>query len=246
MEIKSFFGKIVDFTLKRLAETVGLLLVIISILLFLSLISYSPEDPNFIFPENTEINNILGLKGSFTSDIFYQSIGLISILVPFTIFFTGINIFRNKSFLKIIENIFFIIIYSILGSLFFSIFHEKSFWLTINGNNGFVGNLFEDSFLIKLIFLNKQIGYYVLLILISITFLLSINFSLKSFILFIKKILSFFKRKKILLVHLMKILMKILSHTKIITKQEFKKISLLEIKIMKKENTNLNYHLKIF
>tara|TARA_B100000579_G_scaffold12248_1_gene9021 strand:+ start:7967 stop:10054 length:2088 start_codon:yes stop_codon:yes gene_type:complete len=196
MEIKSFFGKIVDFTLKRLAETVGLLLVIISILLFLSLISYSPEDPNFIFPENTEINNILGLKGSFTSDIFYQSIGLISILVPFTIFFTGINIFRNKSFLKIIENIFFIIIYSILGSLFFSIFHEKSFWLTINGNNGFVGNLFEDSFLIKLIFLNKQIGYYVLLILISITFLLSINFSLKSFILFIKKILSFFKRKK--------------------------------------------------
>ena len=160
------------------------------------MISYSPEDPNFIFPENTEINNILGLKGSFTSDIFYQSIGLISILVPFTIFFTGINIFRNKSFLKIIENIFFIIIYLILGSLFFSIFHEKSFWLTINGNNGFVGNLFEDSFLIKLIFLNKQIGYYVLLILISITFLLSINFSLKSFILFIKKILSFFKRKK--------------------------------------------------
>ena len=132
MKIKNFFGKIVDFTLKRLAELVGLLLVIISILLFLSLISYSPEDPNFIFPENTKINNILGSKGSFASDIFYQSIGLISILIPFTIFFTGINIFRNKSFLKIIENIFFIIIYSILGSLFFSTFHEKSFWLTIS------------------------------------------------------------------------------------------------------------------
>ena len=149
MKIKNFFGKIVDFTLKRLAELVGLLLVIISILLFLSLISYSPEDPNFIFPENTKINNILGSKGSFASDIFYQSIGLISILIPFTIFFTGINIFRNKSFLKIIENIFFIIIYSILGSLFFSIFHEKTFWLTINGNNGFLGNLFQDSFLIN-------------------------------------------------------------------------------------------------
>ena len=77
MKIKNFFGKIVDFTLKRLAELVGLLLVIISILLFLSLISYSPEDPNFIFPENTKINNILGSKGSFASDIFYQSIGLI-------------------------------------------------------------------------------------------------------------------------------------------------------------------------
>ena len=151
MEIKRFFNNLVDFTFKRLAELVGLLLVISSILLFLSLISYSPEDPNFIFPENTEINNILGSKGSFTSDIFYQSIGLIALLVPFTIFFTGINIFNNKSFLKILENIFFIVIYSLLGSLFFSTFHEESFWLTINGNNGFVGNLFEDSFFINVI-----------------------------------------------------------------------------------------------
>ena len=196
MEIKSFFNKIVDFTLKRLAESVGLLLIIISILLFLSLISYSPEDPNFIFPEKTEIKNLLGSKGSFTSDIFYQSIGLISILIPFTIFFTGVNIFNNKSFLKIIENIFFIIIYSILGSLFFSIFYENSFWLSINGNNGFIGNLFEGSFLINLINLNKEISYFVLLTLISITFLLSINFNLRSFILVIKKVLSLFKKKK--------------------------------------------------
>ena len=87
MEIKTFFNKIFDFTLKRFAEFAGILLVVFSILLFLSLVSYSPNDPNFIFPENTEINNILGSKGSFTSDIFYQSIGLISILIPFTIFF---------------------------------------------------------------------------------------------------------------------------------------------------------------
>ena len=86
MEIKSFFNKIIDFSLKRLTEFVGLLLIIISILLFLSLISYAPEDPNFIFTENTEIKNILGFRGSYTSDIFYQSIGLISILIPFTIF----------------------------------------------------------------------------------------------------------------------------------------------------------------
>ena len=93
MEIKTFFNKIFDFSLKRFAELIGLFLIISSILLFLSLISYSPDDPNFIFPENTEINNILGSKGSFTSDIFYQSIGLISILIPITIFFTGINVF---------------------------------------------------------------------------------------------------------------------------------------------------------
>ena len=171
MEIKSFINKIVDFTLKRFAELVGLLFVITSALLLLALISFSPEDPNFIFPENTEINNILGSKGSFTSDIFYQSIGLISILIPFTIFFTGINIFINKGFLKIIESIFFVIIYSLLGSLFFSVFHKNSFWLAINDNNGFIGNLFENSFFIELINFNEQISYYVLIILISVIFL---------------------------------------------------------------------------
>ena len=196
MEIKTFFNKIIDFTLRRFAELVGLLLVISSILLFLSLISYSPEDPNFIFPENTEINNILGSKGSFTSDIFYQSIGLISILIPITIFFTGINVFIKKSFLKILENIFFIVIYSLLGSLFFSSFHEQSFWLTINGNNGFVGNLFEDSFFIKIIKINEQVSYYALIIVISIIFLLSINFKLKTFISVIKKIFFLTRKNK--------------------------------------------------
>ena len=196
MEIKTFFNKIIDFTLRRFAELVGLLLVISSILLFLSLISYSPEDPNFIFPENTEINNILGSKGSFTSDIFYQSIGLISILIPITIFFTGINVFIKKSFLKILENIFFIVVYSLLGSLFFSSFHDQSFWLTINGNNGFVGNLFEDSFFIKIIEINEQVSYYTLIIVISIIFLLSINFKLKTFISIIKKIFFLTRKNK--------------------------------------------------
>ncbi|MFL2887087.1 MAG: DNA translocase FtsK 4TM domain-containing protein [Candidatus Pelagibacter sp.] len=198
MEIKNFFEKILDFVIKRLAETVGLLLIIISFLLFLSLISYSPEDPNFIFPENTEIKNYLGTKGSFTSDIFYQSIGLIAILIPFSTFFTGINLLNSKKFLKIIENFFFIIIYSILGSLFFSIFHTETFWLTINGNNGFIGNLFEDTFLVKITILNKQVGYYILLSLILVTFLLSINFKIKLFFLFLKKIFLFRKKKKII------------------------------------------------
>ena len=197
MEMKSFITNIVDFTLKRFAELIGLLFVITSVLLLLALISYSPEDPNFIFPENTKINNILGSKGSFTSDIFYQSIGLISILIPFTIFFTGINIFINKGFLKIIESIFFVIIYSLLGSLFFSVFHKNSFWLTINDNNGFIGNLFENSFFIELINFNEQISYYVLIILISVIFLLSVSFSFNSLIFVVKKILSLFKRNKV-------------------------------------------------
>ena len=87
MNIKIVFDKVTNFTLKRLSELIGLLLLALSILLLTSLITYSPEDSNFIFPNNSEIKNLLGIKGSYVSDIFYQSIGLISLLIPISIFF---------------------------------------------------------------------------------------------------------------------------------------------------------------
>ena len=74
MIFKNYINKIGDFIIKRLAELIGIFLIVTSILLFISLISYSPEDPNFIFPENQEIKNFLGFRGSFIADIFFQSI----------------------------------------------------------------------------------------------------------------------------------------------------------------------------
>ena len=136
---------------------IGLSLITISILLLISLLSYSPEDPNFIFPENTIIKNLMGLKGSYVSDLFFQSFGVISILIPITYFFTGINILISKTFL--------IVIYTFFVCLFFTAFHEKSFWLIINGNNGFLGNLFEDNFLLTAVNTNQEVAYYFLIIL---------------------------------------------------------------------------------
>ena len=95
MDIKSLSKKTLDFTIKRVAEIIGVFLIIVSILLFLALFSYSPEDPNFIFTENTAVKNLLGFKGSYTSDLFFQSIGLVSFFISFTIFFTGINLIKN-------------------------------------------------------------------------------------------------------------------------------------------------------
>ena len=83
-----------------------------------ALLTYSPEDPNFIFPDNTEIKNILGFQGSFISDLFFQSIGLIAYLFPFTLLFSGINIFLTKDIFLIIENIFFSILYILFDHFF--------------------------------------------------------------------------------------------------------------------------------
>ena len=63
----------------------------------ISLISYSPNDPNFIFPDNTEITNFLDL-GYYISDLFLQSVGLISYLISLTFIFTGISIFKIRIF----------------------------------------------------------------------------------------------------------------------------------------------------
>ena len=196
MNIKDLSKKSLDFTIKRVAEIIGILFICASVLLFLSLISYSPEDPNFIFTENTEIKNILGFRGSYTSDLFFQSIGLISYLVSITIFFTGINLIKNKNFLTIFENTFYLILYSIIGSLFFTIFYPNSFWLSINGNGGFVGIFFQNTFLSSLINLNKDISYYITLILIIIIFLISINFSIRYLLNIFKNIFLFLKKYK--------------------------------------------------
>ena len=114
MEIKELINKCLSFSIKRFTELFGMFLSVIGLLLLISLISYSPEDPNFIFPENTEIRNILGFRGSFVSDLFYQSLGVISIAIPITIFFTDINIIRLKKNIVLIESLFFTILYTLL------------------------------------------------------------------------------------------------------------------------------------
>ena len=85
MNIKKIVNITLLFIAKRLAEIFGFLILSAGIFLFVSLVSYSPEDPNCIFPENTEIKNLLGFRGSYISDIFFQSIGLISYLVSLTL-----------------------------------------------------------------------------------------------------------------------------------------------------------------
>ena len=188
MNIKKIVNITLLFIAKRLTEIFGFLILSAGIFLFVSLVSYSPEDPNFIFPDNTEIRNLLGFRGSYISDIFFQSIGLISYLVSLTLIFTGINIIIRKDFFLIIENIFYSILYSIFGSLFFNHFYNTAFALFINGNGGFIGNYLNENFFKNLLNLNENISYYFLIILIIILFLLSVNFSLKKFFNFLKKI----------------------------------------------------------
>ncbi len=196
MDIKKTANLLINFTVRRLAEIFGIIIFVAGTLLLLALVYYSPEDPNFIFPDNKEIKNILGFHGSLVSDLFFQSIGLVSYLVSLTLLITGINILKTKEFFLIIENTFYAIIYSILGTLFLSHFYSNAFTLYINGNGGFVGNYFNQTFLSSLILINKTIFYYLFIFLILIFFLISINFNPIKFYENLKKLFTIFSKSK--------------------------------------------------
>ncbi|MDC2970747.1 DNA translocase FtsK [Candidatus Pelagibacter sp.] len=196
MNIKKTANLFINFTIRRLAEIFGITIFIAGLLLLLALLTYSAEDPNFIFPDNTEIKNILGFHGSFVADLFFQSIGLISYMFSITLIITGINIFRIKEFFLIIENVFFALIYSVIGTLFLAYFYSNAFTLFINGNGGFVGNYFNQTFLKSLILSNELIFYYLLLILNLILFLISVNFRPIKFYIILKKLFKIFNKSE--------------------------------------------------
>ncbi|WP_440937281.1 DNA translocase FtsK [Candidatus Pelagibacter sp.] len=196
MNIKTLTSSIINFTTRRILEILGIIFVFTGFLLLIALTSYSPEDPNFIFPDSKKINNLLGFQGSFISDVLFQSFGLISYLLPFTFIFTGVNIFKSKQIFFAVENIFFSIIYLIFGTIFFNLFFNETFDLYINGNGGFVGEFLSHSFLGNLFLFNKNISFYILILLIFSLFLLSINFKLKPSFQIIKKIFLYFFSKE--------------------------------------------------
>ncbi|MDB9767431.1 DNA translocase FtsK [Candidatus Pelagibacter sp.] len=198
MEFKKLANNTINFGINRIIETAGIALVVLGLFLLVSLATFSPDDPNFIFPDNTEIKNLLGFNGSYTADLFFQTFGLIALLIPFTLIFSGLNIVLNKKFFLIFESIFYSVFYSSFGSLFFSFFYPGAFNLYINGNGGFIGKYLETTFLTSLININSQISYYLLILIISILFLISVHFKINYFYKIIKKLLMliFVKKEK--------------------------------------------------
>ena len=175
-----FLIKISNFAKNRLIELSGILLALVSIFIFISISSYSPSDPNFIYsPENIKIVNFGGFYGSVISDFLLQAIGLTSFLITLNIFYWSLKLIVDKKILNFIPKIFFTLIYTISSSTFFSIFYDSSFWLIDNGNGGFVGEIIKENiYILKSLSDNQYLAITLLLISI-LFFILSLNLKLK-------------------------------------------------------------------
>ena len=78
----NFLNSLTNFIKKRTFELIGLILILTSLGLTLSFITYSPEDPSFIYGDSSiEIQNFLGIYGSSVADFLLQSFGLASFLL---------------------------------------------------------------------------------------------------------------------------------------------------------------------
>jgi len=188
----------------RLIELSGISLILISIFLIASIISYSPSDPNFIYtPENTEIKNVGGFYGSVISDFLLQSLGLISIFLAINFFYWGTKLTTEKIISNFITKIFFTLIYIVFGTTVLNIFYNNSFWLIDNGNGGFVGRAIKENIYYFSPLMENQYVIYSLVLLTIIFFILSLNIKLNEIVkillfpfIIIKKINSFFMKDK--------------------------------------------------
>ena len=162
----NFLNSVTNFLKKRTFEFIGLILISASIGLAIAFITYSPEDPSFIYGDrNFEIKNFFGIYGSVVADFLLQSFGLASFLILVNFLFWGINLITQNEIKRIILKLFLMISYLILGTIFIYIKFNNSFWLIDNGNSGFVGKIgyeFVHGFPILTIH-TQFMGYYCLL-----------------------------------------------------------------------------------
>lgn len=75
----------------------GILVIVLALLLFISLVSYNELDPSFNVVNSSDIIfNKMGKFGSYISDFFIQMFGLVSFFIVFIIFKIGTNLIKSK------------------------------------------------------------------------------------------------------------------------------------------------------
>ncbi len=205
-------------------EISGVVLFAIGIIILLSLVSYSPNDPSFLtFNPSIEVKNYIGRFGSTIAEVLMQCFGLSCFIIPLIFFFFSANLFfvkiRKEIFLKGIISFLFILT---LSSLFPFITNPIKWENVELKSGGFIGELLSN-FLIKNF--NRIGTIIILLLLLIIFFLILTKISLKKvFILIGKPGRFFFKEIRIKIIQYRKIKQKEKIRKKILDKYAQEKI----------------------
>ena len=172
--------KINSFVKKRFIEFSGILLVIISIFLLISILSYDQGDPSLTYtPETDLLKNLGGFYGSAIADFILQSIGLVSFFIIINLFNWGFSLIKEKKIDSFITKVFFTFSYIICGTTYLNISYNYSYWINFHGNGGFVGHIIKEFFYSFTNIIDNQYINLSFLILAIVFFILSLNLKIK-------------------------------------------------------------------
>ena len=189
----NFLNSVTNFLKKRTFELLGLILILTSVALAISFVTYAPEDPSLIYGDSTiEIKNLLGIYGSTIADFLLQSFGLASFLLLGNFLFWGLSLLIKKEIKMILLKIFFVISYLTLGSIFIYLTFNNSFWLIDNGNSGFVGEIGYQLISKIIPWIDNKYSLFVMFFLVIALFVFSADFNIKKIVSLLFK--SIFKR----------------------------------------------------
>ena len=196
--------KINSFVKKRFIEFSGILLIIASIFLLISILSYDQGDPSLTYtPETNLLKNLGGFYGSVIADFILQSIGLVSFFIIINLFNWGFALIKEKKIDNFITKVFFTFSYIIFGTTYLNISYNYSYWINFHGNGGFVGYIIKEFFYSFTNIIDNQYINLSFLILAIVFFILSLNLKIKEIIkilslpyFIIKKVIVLFERKK--------------------------------------------------
>ena len=177
-----------------LNEILSMTLIFLSLFLFLSLITYSPNDPSFFHSNNTNsTSNIIGIIGAYLSDIFFFVLGYSSYLLCFFLVYLSFKIYKDdiKAFSSNIQIGFLITLIALCCFLSINVQDQ----ILLAGTGGLTGSLIS-AFLLKYLNLTGTILLIIFFIFAGFTlwFKLSwiniIDFSGEKILLFSRKIFS--------------------------------------------------------
>ena len=177
-----------------LNEILSMTLIFLSLFLFLSLITYSPNDPSFFHSNNTNsTSNLIGIIGAYLSDIFFFVLGYSSYLLCFFLVYLSFKIYKDdiKAFSSNIQIGFLITLIALCCFLSINVQDQ----ILLAGTGGLTGSLIS-AFLLKYLNLTGTILLIIFFIFAGFTlwFKLSwiniIDFSGEKILIFSRKIFS--------------------------------------------------------
>ena len=128
-------------------KTLGILFLISSLFILLSVVTYSKDDPSFRNANDGEINNLFGKFGAYLADSLHVAIGITMLTLPIFLLAWSIRFLFSNSSIYLFKRIILLPFFIAFFSVFLSTNAPPTNWSFEYG----LGGIFGDTFLKKLL-----------------------------------------------------------------------------------------------